>query len=174
MRQLHIGGKEPQDGWEILDIQSRPGVDHIGDAADLSRFADATFQRIYASHVLEHFGYMERLQQVLAEWFRVLAPQGELMLSVPDLETLCRLFLQKDRLTFQDRVLVMRMMFGGQTDPYDYHYVGFDQDILLHFLQTAGFTQFRRVSRFGLFKDASNAAVAGQLISLNIIAAKPA
>ncbi len=42
---------------EILNVFDWPNVDHVGDAVDLSRFADATFTEVYASHgrrIVEH------------------------------------------------------------------------------------------------------------------------
>ena len=35
---LNIGGDIIKDGWKILNIQSKPGVDFIGDISDLSQF----------------------------------------------------------------------------------------------------------------------------------------
>jgi len=49
-RKLHIGGKLSAAGWEILNVLDGPNVDHVNDAVDLSRFADATFAEVHASH----------------------------------------------------------------------------------------------------------------------------
>ena len=57
-RQLHIGGTTVKQGWEILNAIDNEGVDHVGNAMDLSRFESDTFDRIYGSHVLEHFDYL--------------------------------------------------------------------------------------------------------------------
>ena len=51
---LHIGGEEIKEGWKILNIQKKPGVDFIGDITDLSQFDDESIEEVYASHVLEH------------------------------------------------------------------------------------------------------------------------
>ena len=56
-RRLHIGGTTRSDGWEVLNANAAPYVDHVGNANDLSRFADNTFVEIYASHVVEHLDY---------------------------------------------------------------------------------------------------------------------
>lgn len=114
-RRLHIGGWLPCAGWEILDAVAREHVDHLGDAGDLSRFADGTFLEVYASHVLEHFDYRDKLPAVLTEWRRVLQPGGTLYVSVPDLERLCHLYLTPG-LTPDGRYQVMRLMFGGHED----------------------------------------------------------
>ena len=96
-------------------------MDHVGKAEDLSRFEDHTFAEIYASHVLEHLGYQSALPAALAEWHRVLKPEGLLMVSVPDLDTLCDLFSQRDTFSSDERFHLMRMMFGGQADSFDFH-----------------------------------------------------
>lgn len=172
-RKLHIGGTTARAGWEILNAISAPYVDHVGKAEDLSRFADHTFSHIYASHVLEHLGYQSALPDALTEWHRVLRPAGQLMVSVPDLDTLCALFTQREGMSSQDRFEIMRMMFGGQTDSYDFHCVGLNEEFLSSFLVSAGFISIERVQGFGLFQDYSELVHHGQAISLNIQARKP-
>ena len=172
-RRLLIGGKDRAEGWEVLDAQPAPYVDHVCNANDLSQFGDNTIAEIYASHVLEHFDYNGELMATLQEWHRVLEPEGKLMISVPDLDVLSRLFLGKDRLSFEERFFVMRMMFGGHLDKYDYHVVGLNEDFLTEFLKVAGFVNVRKVEEFGLFTDTSTFTFVGVPISLNMIAEKP-
>lgn len=173
-RKLHIGGAEARAGWEVLDVRAAPHVDHVGDALDLSRFADGTFAEVYASHVLEHFDYVDELPRVLAEWHRVLAPGGVLRLSVPDIDILAHLLLQRRALDVSQRFQVMRMIFGGHTHAHDHHRVGLNQEFTAAFLDRAGFVNLERVSRHGLFADTSETVVLGTPISLNIVAHKPA
>ncbi len=171
-RRLHIGGREAHPDWEVMDALPGEHVDHVGNAADLSRFADGTFDALYASHVLEHFGYQQELPQVLREWQRVLAPGGTLYISVPDLEALCSLFTSGD-LSPDDRFMAMRMIFGGQTTDYDFHKAGYDEGILRGFLTEAGFVDIRKVENFDLFQDTSTMAFHGKPVSLNMVARKP-
>lgn len=171
-RKLHIGGQSAHPDWEIFDANPADIVDHIGNANDLARFEDNTFEALYASHVLEHFSYQGELPKVLSEWYRVLQPGGTIYASVPNLEVLCELFLMKDKLSAQDRFTVMRMMYGGQIDPYDFHKVGYSPDILASFLIQAGFENVRMVDDFGIFDDTSKMEFAGRHISLNLIAEK--
>jgi predicted O-linked N-acetylglucosamine transferase (SPINDLY family)/predicted SAM-dependent methyltransferase len=170
---LHIGGQEPHPAWKILDIESRPEVDYVGDAADLSQFADNSIDTIYASHVLEHFHYAlnDELLRTLREWHRVLKPSGRLMVSVPDLKILCWLYLNPN-LEPLERHHLMRIMFGGQTNPYDIHRVGFDVDTLGLYFWEAGFQHYERVTEFNLFNDCSQIRILDTLISLNMIATK--
>lgn len=172
-RRLHIGGQVKADGWEVLNAVDAPYVDHPGNANDLSRFEDGTFAEVYASHVLEHFDYVNELEAVLREWKRVLAPGGRLYVGVPDLDALAGLLLEKDRLNLDERFFVVKMIFGGHVDEYDYHLVGLNQELLAALLFQAGFVNLRRVGSFGLFEDTSNMAFKGVPISLNIIAEKP-
>lgn len=171
-RRLHIGGHVRTDGWEVLDANPGPCVDHVGNAADLGAFSDGSFEQVYASHVLEHFDYKDQLLKTLTEWRRVLAPNGTLCVSVPDLDVLARLFLDRTLLSGQDRFLVMRMIFGGHMDKYDYHLVGLNEEFLTSFLHAAGFVSIRRVSGFDLFDDTSQMKVKTIPISLNMIAMK--
>lgn len=169
IRRLHLGGIEPLDGWEIFNAVKGPHVDHVGNAMDLRRFPDASFDSLYASHILEHFDYQGDLLKTLREWRRVLKPGGELLISVPDMETLSRLWLEAEP-SLSERILLMRMIFGGHMDRYDYHLVGFDFSILAAYLSEAGFCRVDRVERFGLVQDSSESSFKGVPISLNVIA----
>jgi predicted SAM-dependent methyltransferase len=111
---FHIGGTIACEGWEILNAISEPWIEHVGQAEDLSRFQGNTFAELYASHVLEQPGCQSALFAALIEWHRVLAPEGHLMVIVPDLDTLCELYVQRDSLVTEDRFRIMRMMFGGR------------------------------------------------------------
>jgi predicted SAM-dependent methyltransferase len=173
-RRLHIGGKEVKAGWEIFDARTAPHVDHVGNALDLSRFADCTFDEIYASHVLEHFCYQDELLPALTEWHRVLVPNGVLHLSVPDLDILAHLVLQRYTLNIDQRFLVMRMIFGGHMHEHDHHRAGLNFDFLHNFLQQAGFMDMQRVPSHGLFNDSSETTLLNTPISLNMTAYRPA
>ncbi|MEA5578496.1 class I SAM-dependent methyltransferase [Anabaena sp. UHCC 0451] len=171
---LHIGGKELHPEWKILDIEPRPEVDYIGNASDLSQFDDNSIAAIYASHVLEHFYYAidNELVETLTEWYRVLKPGGQLFISVPDLRKLCWMYLHPE-FTVVDRMHIMRIIFGGHTNIYDVHKVGFDFEILAVFLEEVGFNEYQQVNEFDLFKDSSTIRILDTLISLNVIATKP-
>ena len=104
----------------------------------------------------------------------MLAPGGMLHISVPDMDTLAQLFLDRQQLSMDERFLVMRMMFGGHVDKYDYHVVGLNEEFLLRFLFAAGFVQAARVPEFGICDDTSSLTLKGTLISLNVTALKSA
>jgi len=172
-RNLHIGGTSKCEGWEVLNANAAPYVDHVCNANDLSQFKNDTFSQLYASHIVEHLDYKDELLRTLREWNRVLVPGGTVFISVPDLDTLASLLLQKE-LALNDRFFVMQMIFGAHEDKYDYHVVGLNQDFLSHFLHHSGFVNLRRVENFGLFQDTSSMLFMGVPISLNMVAEKRA
>jgi predicted SAM-dependent methyltransferase len=169
---LNIGGQERRAGWTILDINPGPAVDMVGDVRDLSRLETGSCSEIYASHVLEHLSYRHELAPVLTELFRLLRLGGVLMVSVPDLETLSRLFIHPETAP-PDRMAIMQMMFGGQEDAHDRHLTGFNFQILGTYLHQAGFREIDRVAGFGLFQDSSELRFAGIPVSCNMRAVKP-
>jgi predicted SAM-dependent methyltransferase len=125
---LHIGGEQVKRGWKILNAQPKPGADFVGNICDLSQFADASVSAIYASHVLEHVP-QALVPATLAGIHRVLKKGGAFMVSVPDMEVLCRLFTHPGG-TMDNRMHIMRMMFGGQTDAFDFHYFGWSWEFM--------------------------------------------
>jgi len=169
---LNIGGIEVHEGWKILNIQPGPGVDYVGTCATLSQFSENSVDEIYAAHVLEHLGYQQELAGALREMHRVLIPGGLLRLSVPDMDILCRIYVNPS-LQAEERFHVMRMMFGGQINEHDFHKVGLNWELLSQYLNEAGFREIGRVSEFGLFPgDCSSLRFANQLVSLNVVARK--
>jgi len=168
---LHIGGKQPKEGWKILNITPGPHVDYVGNCTSLAQFADNSVDEIYASHVIEHLGFRTELPTALKEIWRVLKPGGVFRVSVPDLECLCNLFVHP-QVPKEERSSLMMHMFGAQEDEFDFHKVGLTSEFLVHFLSQAGFKRFQRVKEFGLFDDYSSFRRFGVLISLNIEAYK--
>lgn len=167
---LHIGGKEPKEGWKILNITKLPNVDYVGDISDLSQFESESIDEVYASHVVEHVPQAKMLL-TLQGVHRVLKKGGKFYISVPDLDILCYHFINPaapPHMKFQ----IMRMMFGGQVDEYDFHYFGWNQTFLFDFLLQAKFSDAKRVQAFGIFNDTSEYMPFGFPISLNVIAIK--
>ncbi len=170
-RKLNIGGTEAAKGWEILNGQAADYVDYVGDASDLSLFEDHTFNTIYSSHTLEHISYWNHLIPTLKEWRRVLKDDGEILISVPNLDVLCKEYCNETT-TKKQRYNIMRIMYGGQYNDYDYHYAGFNIDIMAHFARHSGLMIEKQVEEFNLFKDVSSSRINGKLLSLNVVLKK--
>ena len=168
---LHIGGKEKKEGWHILNIQKKEGVDFVGVISDLSQFEDNSIEEIYASHVFEHIKYKDTKRTMLGI-YRVLGKGGKFYISVPDMDVLFKKFTDKNSDT-RIKIDVIRMIFGGQTDQYDFHYFGWDFLLLSGLLKNVGFKDIEKVKSFSIFQnDTSDYAPYGEPISLNLIAKK--
>eukprot|EP01038_Epipyxis_sp_PR26KG_P008707 gene8707-11766_t len=167
---LNIGGITAADGWLNVNSQVMPGVHINRDMHNLEGFADGSVTAIYSSHTLEHNAHGDGMfETALAEWRRVLRPGGIVMISVPDLRVLSRMLLDKS-FDINERWKVIMMMYGAQSDPFDYHQVGFDEDLLVYFMNKAGFCQLERVGNFNLpFIDTSSLVYKNYKVSLNIV-----
>ena len=167
---LHIGGEEAKEGWKILNIQKNEGVDYVGDISDLSQFEDNSIEEIYASHVFEHVK-KRKIKDTLIGIHRVICENGKFYVSVPDLKLLCKIFIDP-KAPPKVKMQVMRIIFGGQIDEFDFHYFGWNIQFMNDFLISSGFKNLERVKSFSLFNDTSEYAPFGPPISLNIIAFK--
>jgi predicted SAM-dependent methyltransferase len=167
---LHIGGEKTKEGWSILNAQPKVGVDFVGDIRDLSQFQSNSVDEVYASHVFEHVPQCEILS-TLQGICRILKSGGFFSVSVPDMDVLCEHLLDHS-MSLDARYHVMQMIFGGQSDAFDFHYFGWNNELLTHYLKLAGFSRTTRVASFGLFEDFSVYKPYGRPISLNILATK--
>ena len=167
---LHIGGKEKKDGWKILNIQKNDGVDFVGDMSDLSQFDSSTVDEIYASHVFEHVP-QDKIKITLEGIYRVLRENGKFYVSVPDIEVLFHSF-RSPQIDKKIRVHILRMIYGGQIDENDFHYFGYNFELLSDYLKDAGFSKVEKVKSFNLFNDTSEYKPYGFPISLNVISQK--
>lgn len=174
---LHLGcGAKHIPGFVHVDIEEHPHVDFRVPVNDLSFAADGSVELIYASHVLEHFGRHE-LDQVLAEWFRVLHKGGVLRVAVPDFAAVALRYQETGQINELTGLVV-----GGQRNQYDFHKMIFDESSLRARLQATGFVSIRRydwrVTDHAWLDDYSQAYLphmdkeAGQLMSLNLEAVK--
>lgn len=83
-QRLHLGsGQSPLPGWINIDVQPLPGVDRVLDVRRGLPFENVA--AIYGEHFLEHLELEEGLA-CLVECRRVLAPDGILRISTPNLD----------------------------------------------------------------------------------------
>jgi len=167
---LHIGGEEEKEGWTIFNSQKKTEHNLIGDICDLSQFENESIEEVYASHILEHVRQKD-VENVLSSIYRILKSDGKLYISVPDLDVLCHTMLSPYFST-DVKFHIMRIIYGGQIDKYDFHYFGWNTEFMKQYLLKAGFTKFNKVDGFGLFDDTSNYKPYGFPISLNMMATK--
>lgn len=131
---VHLGcGSVNMSGWVNLDAQVDSHIHLAREGFDLGIFAQESVSVIYASHCLEHLNRDNALR-VLRECYRVLAPGGLLVLSVPSFDRLCEAYLKSG-----DIELVERAVLGGQDSQYNYHFQLFTDKSLRGLLREAGF-----------------------------------
>jgi predicted SAM-dependent methyltransferase len=89
---LHIGaGHRRVPGWVNADLISEEAP--IDLAAPLP-WRDGVFEAIVGQHVIEHLQLEQQVLPVLRELHRVARPGAEIWLSTPDMEKVCRDYLQ--------------------------------------------------------------------------------
>jgi SAM-dependent methyltransferase len=95
LHRVNLGcGARFDPSWINIDMRAT-GEGVI--AHDLSKgipLPDASCEVVYHSHVLEHIP-RDKAADFLKECYRVLAPGGILRVAVPDLERICRTYLEK-------------------------------------------------------------------------------
>ncbi len=180
---LHLGcGKRRLPGFVHVDLADHPHIDHHHDVRTLPMFADGAADLIYACHILEYFDRVE-VQDVLAEWRRVLGPGGTLRLAVPDFAALAEAYRRWGDLDRIHGPLFGRIEIQTPEGPRClYHRTVYDFAALEKTLHEAGFREVRRYDwRSTLHKDHDDFSQAylphmdkehGLLISLNVEATR--
>lgn len=84
-----------QERWrEIrLDIDPKVAPDIIGTMTDMQAVATASMDALYSSHNIEHL-YPHEVATALAEFLRVLKPDGFAVITCPDLQAVAELVAQ--------------------------------------------------------------------------------
>jgi ADP-heptose:LPS heptosyltransferase len=74
----HFIGLDSGKDIALFGIAMKPDI--VGDCQRISLFADGAFDTVFSSHTLEH---IEDYQAALAEWWRLVAPGGHLIVYLP-------------------------------------------------------------------------------------------
>jgi predicted SAM-dependent methyltransferase len=84
--------------WQEIhfDIDPKASPEILGSIVDMSAIADASVAAIFSSHNIEHV-YPHEVGQVLSEFLRILSEDGFVILTCPDLQSVCKL-IAKDKL----------------------------------------------------------------------------
>lgn len=152
---LNIGaGNKRLPGYTGVDAVARPAADIVAPAWAIP-LEDGVADEIMAIHLWEHF-YRFDCEKVIAEWRRLLKPNGRLVLELPDLMKACRNVVEGIKGKHPDQ-LSMWALYGDprEGDEFMAHRWGWTPDTLREFLQANGFkeiverpTQFHRTGHF--------------------------
>lgn len=139
-------------GWSEtrLDIDSRAAPDIVGSITDLGKIDDATFDAIWCSHNLEHL-HTHDVPKALAEFRRVLKPDGFALITSPDLEAVAELVVNGriDDVAYQSPagpITALDMLYGlsasvARGNLFMSHHTGFTADRLGRLMVNSGFAE---------------------------------
>lgn len=120
------------EGWTNVDSQGKWRPDVCCDCTYMPMFEDGSADMIVIHHGLEHFGCGEA-EPLIKESHRILAPGGSLLVFVPDMRELVRMWIE-GQLTTQ---VFMTNVYGAYMgDEADRHKWGFDRASLNYFLRS--------------------------------------
>ena len=135
-RRINLGcGFDHRDGYLNVDFQDFHHPDLVADVRDLGMLPSGYYEELIAQDVLEHLPRTEVLA-ALREWSRLLAPGGQLVLRVPDIIGLAKLLAERQDLAEQE--ILLQNLYGTQAYSGDFHFFGFTEVVLRHYLALAG------------------------------------
>lgn len=171
-RFLHVGcGKKAKDRTTVgfnspswiekrLDIDPSVQPDIVGTMTEMSGVADGEMDAVFSSHNIEHL-YAHEVPRALAEFKRVLKPNGFVVLTCPDLQSICALvaegkLLEPAYVSPAGPISPIDILFGHRSalaagNTFMAHRCGFTQRVLASTLKEAGFASVivkRRQARY--------------------------
>ena len=148
--------------WRELRLDINPAVapDVIGSMTDMSAVGSGTVDAVFSSHNIEHL-YPHEVPIALGEFYRVLAEDGFLVLTCPDLKSVCAL-VADDKLTdpaYQSPagpIAPIDIIYGHREamtrgNLFMAHRSGFTEKVLIATLQAAGFVGIASMARPEVF-----------------------
>lgn len=153
------------DMWQEVqfDIDPNCAPDIVGTIVDMSGVGDGSFDAIFSSHNIEHV-YAHEVPQVIKQFARVLSDDGFVVLTCPDLQTVCEA-VARDRLLDTlyvapaGPIAAIDILFGHRPSiaagkHYMAHKCGFTYSVLSSLFLTGGFKSVfggRRAQAFDLW-----------------------
>lgn len=157
-------------GWQeiTVDIESRCEPDIVASITAMPQVATASVDAVQCSHTLEHV-HAHEVSLALAEFRRVLKPDGDLLLQMPDLQQACAAVAEgrAEQFLYQSPggpIAALDMLFGHRLGVQKFgeamaHRTGFTEATLRTALAWAGFVEVKTwVEGFDLWATAQKAA----------------
>lgn len=158
---LHVGcGPQTQQNlkgfgateWREIRLDINPDVkpDVVGSLTDMSAVADGSVDAVYSAHNIEHL-YAHEVPVAMQEFRRVLAPGGMVVLTCPDLQSVCAAVAKNQLLETlyvspAGPIAALDVLYGFRAEiaagnTYMAHKCGFTYDTLRKAFHDAGFEQ---------------------------------
>jgi SAM-dependent methyltransferase len=160
--------------WREMRLDIDPSVDPdiVGSMTNMAAVADESVDAVFSSHNIEHL-YPHEVRLAMAEFLRVLKPDGFAVITCPDLQSVAALVAQ-DRLTETAYVspagpiAALDMLFGHRRqletgNLFMAHHCGFTEKVLAGTLFGGGFKSVfsrRRPQLFDLWAIGGKSALA--------------
>ena len=159
-----------------LDIDASVSPDVVGTMTDMSAVPSGSVQAVFSSHNIEHL-YPHEVPLALAEFLRVLSDDGFVVITCPDLQSVCQLIVD-DKLTDPAYVspagpiTPLDILYGhrppmARGNLFMSHRCGFTRKVLMGTLQAAGFKSVAAMARpqhFDLWAVASKSVLDEQVL----------
>ena len=171
-------------GWTELRLDIDPAVapDVVGTMTDLAAVATGSVDAVVSSHNIEHL-YPHEVPLALAEFVRVLKPDGLLLVTCPDLQSVCARVAKGELasplyVSEAGPISALDMMYGHRGamaagNLFMAHRCGFTLQVLADTLQACAFARPAGIARpeaFDLWTVASKAALSdAQLRALAVL-----
>jgi predicted SAM-dependent methyltransferase len=159
---LHLGcGKRRIPGFLNVDVAGSEYDVDLGSGK--LPWVDGAFEAVVAQQVIEHIDLESDLPALLGEILRVLRPGGQVWLSCPDMERVCRAYLEdRGASLMRDRLKRWPEFSIGEMPPQQmvnvvFHQSGehlnlFDYSLLAWLLRQQGFVNPVRVAEADLLR----------------------
>jgi SAM-dependent methyltransferase len=173
-RKEHTTPAFAREDWRELrfDIDAKAQPDILGTMTDMASVASASVDALYSAHNIEHL-YPHEVPVALAEFHRVLKPDGFLVLTCPDLQSVSALvaegkLIEPAYVSPAGPIAALDILFGLRSalaagNHYMAHKCGFTAPLLTRELMAAGFSSvahLRRPAAFDLWAVASKSPLA--------------
>ncbi len=194
---LHVGcgpqnkssiakGFNTPDWEEIrLDIDAKAQPDILGTMTDMSNVTAGSMDALYSSHNIEHL-FVHEVPLALKEFKRVLKPEGFVVITCPDIQTVCE-FVVSDRLleplyvSPAGPIAPIDILYGhrgmiAQGNTYMAHKCGFTYAVLAQCFLDAGFARVfggRRRQEFDLWLVAYKTSIAEESMKKTVLSYLP-
>jgi len=161
------------DAWREIrfDIDESVAPDVLGTMTDLSAVESASVDAIFSSHNIEHL-FPHEVPVALQEFMRVLKPDGFVVITCPDLQSVARLIadgklVEPAYVSAAGPITPLDIVYGHRAaiasgKVYMAHRCGFTEAVLVATLQAAGFASVASLCRranFDLWAVASKPAL---------------
>jgi len=132
-------GHFPLPEYLNIDLYN-PKADLKADVLSLP-LTDNSVDEAVAIHIIEHFHYYDG-QAALKEWYRILKPDGRLIIECPDILNVCKKFVD---VTEQERSNLYPQIYGFPWEEGHAHKFAYTKTQLIWTLKNIGFKNITEV-----------------------------